>query len=469
MLICLNKASSVFAAIEKIAAAPGKIDKETMINQAGSASALFMRVCKAAYDPYITYGMALVPAKTPGIAPGANTLDEEWPWDTLARMQTRKLTGTVAQTAVQRAIDFLDAPSAELFRRIIRKDLRAGFSEGTINRVFPKTLAEFPYMRCSLPDKSDMPKWDWSQGIIVQEKADGMFANTDVDEAGQVTLSTRQGSVIPLDNLLEFGKCLSATLAHGTQTHGELTIVKDGVTLPREIGNGMWSHIIAGGSLESGYLPRLDAWDQIPAAAVVKKGRCEIPYGERLMALAKQVKNAGTLAAGAVVVIPTRIVKTKADAWTYYRELLAKGKEGVVCKTRTAIWKDGTSKEQVKLKMEVDVDLEIVNVLVGTPGTKNDGRPGSLECRTACSELSVAVTVKNEKMREALEKDPDAFIGKVIVVRANAIMAPSEDKASGLHSLFLPRFVEDQVRADKDIADDLEAVKAIFRNAVETA
>ena len=463
-MIVINKASSVFAAIEKIAATPGKLEKEQLIRQAGNSSPLFMKVVKAAYDPYTTYGMARLPDKPADAAPGANTLDEDHWWGVLADMASRKLTGHAARDAVIQALAFLDEPSGELFRRIIRKDLRAGFTDGTINRVFPKTLAEFPYMRCSLPAKSSMPDWDWSVGIISQEKADGMFANVDVDVAGQVTMTTRAGSPIPLDHLQELEAACSATLAKGTQTHGELTVFKDGALLPREEGNGVLNSILNGGELQVGYSVRFDAWDQIPLTAVQPKGKYAVGYRQRLRELLGQYQAATcgneVRVHGGVHVIPTRIVRSKVEAMGHYRELLKAGREGTICKHPDAAWKDGTSKDQVKLKLEVDVDLEVVNILLGTPGTKNEGRPGSLECRTSCGGLSVGVAIKNEKMRDAMN---DSWIGTIMPVRFNSIMEP--ETPDGIASLFLPRFVEDTPRADKRQADSLEQVRDQFKAA----
>jgi DNA ligase-1 len=469
MFIVTNRASSVFAGIEAIAGTSSKLDKEQMINTAGTSSPLFMRVIKAAYDPFTTYGITNPPDKTPGVAAGTNTLDEIWPWDVLGNLSNRTLSGSNARLKVQQTIDLLDAPSAALFARIIRKDLRAGFSEGTINRVFPKTLAEFPYMRCSLPDKSDMPKWDWDAGIIVQEKADGMFTNVNVDGARQVLLTTRQGSPIPTDKLPGLESAITSTLATSTQSHGELTVLHNGEVLPREIGNGMLNSVLQGGELDEDCTVRLEMWDQIPLASVVSKGKCTTPYKNRLADLMRQIKLAYEIAPDTVFqqlrLIPTRVVKKKADALTYYRELLKHGKEGVVCKHPLAIWRDSTSKDQVKLKLEVDIDLEVVNVLPGTPGTKTAGRAGSLECRSHCSALSVNVAVKNEKMRALIDAAPDEWIGKIMVVRSNAITAPSE--SNEMYSLFHPRFVEDFARPDKAVADDLEQVQSIFLNAVE--
>lgn len=470
MSIVADNAASVFAAIERIAATSSKTEKENLIRQAGTTSPLFMRVLRAAYDPFLNYGMRKVPERNPGAARASSTLDEPVWWEMLDDLASRKLSGHAAWDAMQRAIHALDDASRELLIRIVRKDLRAGFSDSTINRVFKGTLAEFPYMRCSLPDKSDMAEWNWDEGIISQEKADGMFTNVNVDEQGNIWLTTRQGSPIPLDSLEGLAIAIEVTLKPGTQSHGELTVYRDGVLLAREVGNGMLNSVIGGGTLEAGCYARLDLWDQIPLAAVQPKGKYPMPYKKRLHALVGQL-NAPIAQHPDVKkqlgLVPTRIVRSKAEAYTHYRDLLKAGKEGTICKHPNAIWRDGTSKQQVKLKLEVDIDLQVVQVLPGTPGTRNEGRPGSLLCETSCGNLQVSVAIKNEAMRDRIDSDWDTWVGQIMVVRANSIMVPSD--SSEAHSLFLPRFVEDHPRSDKAVADNLDTVKAIFRNAVDAA
>jgi DNA ligase-1 len=253
-------------------------------------------------------------------------------------------------------------------------------------------------------------------------------------------------------------------IADETQTHCELLVLKDGVVLPREQSNGILNSVISGdgSALEPGMEVHFYAWDQIPLASVTPKGSCSTPYAQRLGGLVRQISSAGC---PRLHVIDTRIVHSYDEALDHYRELLRKGKEGTIVKNPKMIWKDGTSKDQVKLKLEVDVDLKIVGVINGTPGTKNEGRPGSLECESACGALRVDVTVKNEAMRDAIERDPHSYLGRILAVRANSVMNPSD--SSPVHSLFLPRMVEAGYRTDKAEADDLARIKAQFEAAVE--
>lgn len=461
-----NTPKSVFELIEAIAATSSKKEKEALV-KTGMGLPLFVKVVTAAYDPFQVFGIGkeAVPKKSEGIAPGANTLLEPAPWNFLAALSTRALTGDAAREKVQMWIDMLDEPSAELFRRILMKDMRAGFTDGTLNRVAPGTIAEFPYMRCTLPDKSNMDKWDWSVGIITQEKADGMFTNVNRDK-GQAWLTTRAGTPIPLDYLPGLKAAILRHLPEGHQCHGELTVWRNDQLLPREEGNGMLNSVLQGGTLEVGCDILLQVWDAIPFDAVKPKGRYTMPYKQRLANLLRAVA-AGP--GGPVRVIPTKIVKSKAEAFAYYKDLLRIGREGVICKHPMSEWVDTSSgnKDVVKLKLEVDVDLAVEQILPGDIGSKNEGKPGRLVMRTSDGKLKVNVAVKNEAMRKALQEKPEDFLNRIMPVRANSIMVPSE--SNELHSLFLPRFVEAAPRADKFEADCLQRVQDQFRNAVEAA
>lgn len=465
-----NKASSVFRAIEDIAATASKKEKEAILKAAGTASPLFMKVVTYAYDPFRIYGIGKtnVPKKRPAMPAGANTLDESVAWTALDKLAAGQVTGDAARILVQNMVDLLDEPSSELFRRILMGDMRAGFTDGTINRVFKGTIAEFPYMRCSLPDKSNMDKWDWSVGIIIQEKADGMFTNVNLRDDGFLTLTTRQGTPIPMDKLPELVAAIHGTLKLGTQSHGELTVYEDSKVMKREEGNGVLNHICAGGAPAVNQRVVLELWDQIPLSAVAPKGKHTVGYKQRLTGLIKQLAGSHPthlLSNGLVRVIPTKIVKSLVEAKKWCAALQRAGKEGLVAKHPEAIWFDGTSKDQVKFKLEVVVDLEVEAILPGDIGSKNEGRAGRLLMKTSDGLLKVNVAVKNEAMRDACDATPEKFIGGVMPVKSNGVMEPGD--SNPLHSLFLPRFVEVEPRIDKSVADTLEQVQDQFRNAVE--
>jgi DNA ligase-1 len=451
-----------FNAIEKIAATSSKNDKQAMVKQF-LAFDTFKRVLVAALDPTTRYYMRQVPDRIEGAAPGANTFENAPIWETLERLRKRELTGNAAHDEVQRLMTFLTPQSAELFKRIIRKDLRAGFSESTVNKAWPGLIQEFPYMRCVLPKKAKFDQWEWEQGVISQEKADGLYDNLDHDEDGNVELRTRAGNPLPLEQFGDIVREAQQRLDRGTETHGEIVVLIDGVIADREIGNGIVNSVVNGGTFEANQKPLFLAWDQIPLSAVVPKGEHRVGYKERFKALLLQLARApGT----SVRVIPTKIVYSLREAYEHCRELQLKKKEGTVIKRPTGFWKDTSTgnPDVVKLKVEAEADLVLRKIVPGRVGTKNEGRPGSITCETSCGQLVVDVTVKNEKMRNAIEADWSAWEGRVMKVLFNDINEPSP--SNDRHSFFLPRFSEDTVRIDKDTADDLPRCWELLEAAI---
>ena len=143
------------------------------------------------------------------------------------------------------------------------------------------------------------------------------------------------------------------------------------------------------------------------------------------------------------------------EAYAHYFELVKKGFEGTIIKEPQGVWADGTSKEQVKLKVEFEVDLEITGFNAGNG--KNAATFGSIECKTSDKKLAVNVPGFTDSERLRIHKIRNQLLGTIMTVKANSIMPPA---ASGVYSLFLPRFAE--FRDDKRVADSLARVQEQF-------
>jgi DNA ligase-1 len=445
----------ILGLMDQIAATAGKNDKISMLKAVASCD-LVKRVLFAAYGAD-KYGIKAVPERSALLGGGTTFTDETW--SILARLRDRTLTGSAMHAAIADHMERLTGDSAELFKRILLKDMRAGFSAETCNKVWPALIQDWGYMRCSLPKDAKPENWpedEWAQGEISQEKADGMFVNVDHEDTGEVMIYSRAGTLFPMDEFAELAAEIQRAFTPGTQSHGELLVEKDGVVLARETGNGILNSVAKGGAFPAGHKPVYLAWDQIPLESATPKGKCDTPYISRLRSLINQIKGRDLTR---VRLIPTKIVYSLDEAYAHAGALMAANKEGTILKRRSAIWKDGTSKEQVKLKLEFEVDLEIVEVVPGEANTKNEGRAGSLLCRTSDDGLRVNVAIKGEAMRDAVDAAPNDWIGKIMPVTANMIMKPSE--SNPLYSLFLPRFTSATPRTDKFMADNLPRAKDI--------
>lgn len=447
----IMNSDEIFDTIESIAQTKSKNDKVAMVKACIGASE-FKRVLVAAIDPLVSYGVAKIPfsSKTPdeeGEVFGSVT------WQIIEDLASRKLSGSAARNVILLELKMLTFKSGELFRRIIIKDLKADFGDSTVNKAAPGTIQEFPYMRCSLPKDADLSKWDWDNGIISQEKADGMFANVNHESGGNVFILSRQGTAFPMDQFAALANSITNAIPSDTQSHGEILVTRDAEILPREIGNGIMNSVLKGGAFAENEQPIFMLWDTIPLSHIKPKGSYLTPYKERLKGMALNLLGKG---GGLVRLIPTRKVYSLAEAYEHYAELLELGKEGTVIKNSTAIWRDHTSKDQIKLKLEFVVDLIVTGIVPGKANGKNAGRAGSLACETCDGKLKVNVTVKNEKMRQRVDSNSEEWIGSIIAVKANGIMRPSDSNPS--HSLFLPTMVEAEYRTDKSEADSLQRV-----------
>ena len=445
-------AKTFLAKLNALAATPGKKDKLEIVK---TFTPNDRAMAQAALDPTVSYYIAkLDPPHTTGSA------EFDAPeWDLLDALASRKLTGNAALEQVGFSLHDLHPDDGEVLRRIILKDLRAGIGANTVNTAFPGTVPDFAYCRCSLPKASDIDKWDWSMGIYVQLKADGSFCRA-ARTADGVTFTTRQGNTYPdIPAMTKLTEDAMWCFKPGTETHGELTIWINGELQPRTVGNGMLNSLQQGGDLPPGAEIRFDCWDQIPLEFAVPKGKVQTPYTLRHSLLKDQVEAAGR---SSIMLIEGSVVHSKDEALAIYRSTLARGLEGVIVKHPLMEWLDGDSKRQVKFKLEVDLDLEIIGFNPGTPGTRTESTFGSVRVQSIDGLLQADVAGFKREMEQYLHENRDSVLGKVLCVRANALSHPCETNPK--HSLFHPRFIE--LRDDKYEADSLESVKAQFEAAI---
>lgn len=422
------------------------------------ADLVFQDVLYYTYNPEFNYYIKA--ARKPANF-GSQTLYELWPQacSLLIDLHNRDITGNMAHEAVSNLMSWMKQEEAEIFENIMKRDLRCGINVATINAAIDGLIPEYPYMRCSLPDKSNIGKFNWRYGVISQEKADGMFVNIIRKEGGGILIQSRNGSIFPMN---EFGTLVSGLqqlegFLDETVLHGEMVVTDiSGHVLPREEGNGVLNSVLKGGEFPYGLYPTVYLWDTIPLVDY-KNGVCETPYNNRLYRLQKMVESAPF---DNIRVIETRVVYSMAEAREHYTEMTEAGKEGTILKHHDSIWRDGTSKDCIKFKIEAEVDLLVTGVNEGNG--KNAATFGSLVCQSSDGLVEVAVSGFTDADRVRIAGELDQWIGKrIITVRANNLMPIPQN--GGKRSLFLPRFVEE--RLDKTEADSLDKIEEIFRNA----
>lgn len=377
-------------------------------------------------------------------------------YETIAK---RAKTGGAARRWLAEKYHQLDSVGQELLKLLIQRDVKCGISFTTINKVWPGLVTAVPYMRCSLLKEVDLDSWPWERGVYSQIKADGMFANIS-HHFNAVTIESRAGSPFPVEFFPDLVQDIKNLIPQGQQLHGELLVKKSGQILPREVGNGMFNSALQGTPLEADCVPIFQAWDMIPITEAFSKNEYKVPYEERLQELVMCL----IFDSKALHIIEMEKVNSLNQAYDHYKKARQRGLEGTVIKHPDGIWEDRTSKNQVKLKLEFNVDLLVVGFNAADPKSKNASTFGSLLCQTSDGLLEVGVTGLKDDVRQSLWDRRDSIINNLVIeVCSNGIMAPTV--TGGKYSLFLPRFGAE--RPDKKVADSLERVQQIQKSTIE--
>jgi len=444
--------------LKMLAREPSRNAKESILRSYADNETL-KATFKAAYDPTINYFIKKIPTNSPS---GNQPIDASLV-SLKEHISSRKLTGGAAIEYVSNLLSSSSVEDAEVLARVITRDLKCGVTGSTANKIWKGSIPEFPYMRCSLVKDVKLTDWDWKNGIFSQLKADAMFANCDIVDETTVVFTSRNGTELPNDKLGVLPTDVLATYPQGVRLNGELIVERDGVGLPREISNGIVNSLVKGDSqLADNEQLIYYVWDIIPLENAVPGGKLATPYFERFFKLQScetSAKERGVT--GTVRIIETHIVYSVEDAYAHYFEVIAHGLEGTIIKTMSGKWADHTSKDQVKLKVDADVDLKIVGFTEGNG--KNSSTFGSITCQTTDGLLEVNVSGFTDAKRKEIYEQKTEMVGKIITVKFNNIMTPQT--AGGKYSLFLPRHVE--IRNDKTEADTLDRVIEQFNSVIK--
>lgn len=356
----------------------------------------------------------------------------------------RKITGNMAILMVEDFARRLNERGQELVRCVFDRNLDIGLNVKNINKVVPKLLPSSSYMRCSGYDGDAIQKWlDAGDVIFAQEKMDGMFV---VINPNSRSIRTRSGKYFNPDLFEAVWNDLKEQ-AKGKVLHGEvITYDEQGNQNPREISNGILNSTLKKETPLGSY--KIFVWDAVDFTS--EKGyKDPTDYAQRFENLLKASNEA------VVVPVKSKIVKNMTEIQKFYHEIVSNGGEGLVIKNGKAPWENKTSKFQIKMKNETDLDLKIVGFTQGEGKFK--GLIGAITCESADGLLSVNVSGMSDTMRKDITERQNELIGTIVCVKANSIMENADSKAS----LFLPRFVE--LREDKTEADDIERIKELFK------
>lgn len=408
--------------------AADKAGKKRILNEADSEFRTFIAMC---LDPQYSFKVSRI-KKSVDTEPGD-------PLDFLLRLDKKPAATKGDKEKLARMASQSDE-CFEVVNKILRRNMDCGVAEKLVREALPGLLTYSPYCRCSL----DMARIDFSKGAYSQLKADGMFFNIKKLPGGNYTFTTRNGRVANFPVLPDPETC--KLMETGWVSMGEAMVLQPGGLgfLPRAQGNAIITKALFDNiSIEETKRIYFSLWDMVPILDF-SIGKCNMSYDTRHELLEVLFRDRP----GAL--IESRIVYSREEAQAHYDEVRAREEEGTVVKDKSALWRDSTSQLQVKVKSEKECEVRIVGWIEGKPGSKYEGKIGSLRFESECSKLFGSCSGMSDEIREL---DPEEMIGKIITVKFNEV---STNKNREERSFDHARFVD--FRPDKDVADTLDYI-----------
>jgi len=438
--------SIILNILETIAAEPSKNAKIEILKGVKNSknNELFQKAMIATFHPTTEYYIKKFNTTPDHGHFGSATLD--YAIDQLHVLSNREVTGNAAKVWLDNALGQLSEDDAEVLARIIKRDLRAGFTESTVNKVWPNLIYSHPYMRGSGFSDKLLKKQKFP--CYTQLKSDGLYSDT-VVRADSVTYMARSGKIQELNNPKRDAALMAAVAQFGEFVLQGEVLVNDenGVLMERSASNGYMNK-------DDKDLDRIfiSAWDMIPLSDWGPKGKCTVPYSERFA----NVEALLTTGIPGLELTEHRVCNSVDDIVAHFTEVRERGEEGIMLKNPNMIWKDGTSTEMIKLKVVIEVELKVIGWKEGTG--KYVGQVGSIACRSECGDVEVSFgSGMSDAERKSFVAKMEDWIAneQVVTVKCNGVTLSKVEGAK--YSLFLPRLKE--IRTDKSVADDLQKIQ----------
>ena len=412
-----------------------RLNKEAIVlAQAEAGNTEFFAGLNLAYNAMVTFGLKQIPEKTDEDGSGID-------WNTFngvaERLRNRDLTGNDARDAV----DTLMAQATKSqwngwYRRILIKDMRAGFSESTVNKVVEKKYAQYaiPVFSCQLAHDSANHETKVAGQKLIEVKLDGVRVLTIVYPDGRVDQFSRNGK--ELVNFPHVKEQFANAVKNAKRF--PVAMVFDG-----EIMSGSFQDLMKQIHRKSSAKANdavLNVFDMMTLEEF-ESGATDTYQLIRSQNLKEWVEAYQKHLPNVTVVAQELVDLDKPEGQKRYKEInamaIAGGYEGIMLKDPEAGYKCKRSTAWLKLKPFIEVSLEVVNVEEGTG--KNVGRLGALVCSGQDDGKDILVNCGSgfsDDNRNEFWSCRDELIGQIVEVRADAITQNQD----GTYSLRFPRF-----------------------------
>jgi len=420
--------------IQELESDNSRLAKEAIILREAEANntELFegLRLC---YDPMITFGVKKVP--THGGPDGQGL-----PWDAFKELalglSRRDFTGHAARDAIDLALSAATKDQWNgWYRRILIKDMRAGFSETTVNKMVAKADKKdytVPLFECMLAHDGAKHEKKITGKKLLEPKLDGVRVITVINATNKTAVMySRNGKI--LENFTH--------ITNAIEEHIELferSLILDGEMVSSSF-QALMKQVHRKSDVKSEDA-RLMLFDILP---VSEFQRGESAMGQRRRSNLLRSMQAVFEKIGSIDVIPQ--LEVNLDEYVgelqfkqYNKDAIESGFEGIMIKDIDAPYECKRSASWLKMKPFIEVSLAVTEVEEGTG--RNEGKLGALVCEGEDDGHQIRVNVGSgfsDSNRDEFWGDRKGVVGQIVEVRADAITQNQD----GTYSLRFPRFL----------------------------
>ena len=419
--------------ITEIASNNSKLHKEAVLQLAAVAeNTVLFKGLRMAYDPMITFGVKQVPEKT-NLGTGNDLSWDEFA-DLANQLVSRKLTGHAAKDAIDAAMAKANILQWNgWYRLILIKDMRAGFSETTVNKAVKKANKPeyaIPLFECQLAHDGANHESKIDGNKMIEVKLDGVRVLTVVYPDGRVDQFSRNGKELANFPLIreQFAAMAPAL---------EEPMVFDGEVMSSSF-QDLMKQVHRKSNVEtSDAILYLFDWLSLEEFSVYQ--RCNIQQQTRSRTLKEFIETADQ-----------QNIKVLDHEWVCLESIIgqkqfkdindraiAGGYEGIMVKDPYAPYECKRTTNWLKIKPFIEVTLEVIDIEEGTG--RNAGRLGALVCEGEDDGRIIKVNVGSgfsDADRDAIFSSKTSVVGHQVEVRADAVTQNQD----GSYSLRFPRF-----------------------------
>ena len=437
--------------INKLNESDSRLHKEDVLKQALEATVLgstnaqvFLGFLKACYNPYVTFGVKQIP-DTVGIVNAEN------PWsefnDLLLDLSYRKLTGHAARDAIQEMAERFNSEEWNTFcAPVMRRDMRAGISSTTINKIVKKTEYEIPIFGCQLATNSEgRPEMKGTKRL--EPKLDGVRALFVVipSDDGEVTTICYSRNGKQFDNFSHIEEQIRdnfTTIVRACVGADQGRSLINGFVLDGEVIGNTFQELMRQARRKTDVQADdsvFNIFDIVPLEDF-RRGHWNAQLKKRIALLDNMrpvIHNMPNVELLPHIMVDLDTAAGKDQLERYAKDNVNAGFEGIMIKELEAPYQCKRSTDWMKFKPVYDYDLTVIGIEEGTG--KNQGRMGALVCEGVDDDKHITVNVGSgytDVERQSYWDDKESVIGQTAVVMADAITQNQD----GSYSLRFPRF-----------------------------